>query len=629
MPCVDGSDPALARQAVEEERKLNESLLKVNDAGLVLLRSWQNHIKFSFRNHHHPITFLTSLAYLLLQEVRDALSHLEALSRLPSSSGRHQDSRSGDFRQVGRGQVEMFGKNSLCFTLSEQASNHTLWVLKKEESLRSDMNLSGINVSTSEPYKASTADLNFRRFCTDPKAFSEASLSVGQGVVNAILRARFPLLTIDASTSRQPLSKEVVAELIEQEIKKLDPGLSGLFTVFIENGSGSQQVGDMCAALSSDSIRDLTLAVTMQSVGLGDDFGNIDAMVQPLPFMEGLKSISTQAQFRKVLWQNLMWGSLLSQLHLFARSACSDQGISDEFLQEVAYAAATHAWRADRFTSGSDGGDQVAMYVPDLSTCFGQDFLGCEVSVIEQNKMRPALHKSVHGERSSGLIGKGGCDSPRAGILPQRTTDVPGLTSINTASFRQSCTTELTDNILGRFLGVTTTAGIISGHATTTPLHVEDAALGSVNQLYIGSSKLWMIRGGELGGNEAAEKKYLEGSGYQVHEILLRKAGFAKEEFLLQMTFVLQQPGVLIITGPGMRAHQTISLGMSVAEAANSVFGFRGTPAAGIRAAWSVIENCTVPRKCEHFWKKKKDILIRNHNDIKASLKLEEMLGVD
>jgi hypothetical protein len=129
--------------------------------------------------------------------------------------------------------------------------------------------------------------------------------------------------------------------------------------------------------------------------------------------------------------------------------------------------------------------------------------------------------------------------------------------------------------LLSVSVGVTQPVDILSSWCTTTQLHLEQCALGSMNHMLAGAGKLWFVcvtPASSLRLEQLVVSKF--GSLAPLLDKQLGLQDFTLTELLdiVGMEAIWQEPGDLVLTLPGPSYHITVSSGPSLAVSANCYF---------------------------------------------------------
>lgn len=532
-------------------------------------------------------------------------------------------------------------------TLNTAATNFDLWQLSKKYSKgsRFELGTEGAASSSDSISGLHMGDKVFRGFILgDPSSIQAfpAAVRNGEEQVSRLLFDTFPLLCIPSCSLGvgNHLTADELSDTIEHFM--LENESIGFMTVFVDNGSWVDHGRDVQDVLKSPGLKDRACSFDSQLVVEETDCIEARFTSLGVAFHELRESSDVR---RTVDWNGLPTGCLLARLQAYALSKIEERAsvsgnshfLPFEFIREVVFAAATQAWRMTKFSfqdeawgANRDGSRAYSAYMHNLSTTTSQPEPGDdqEVDPAKLDETREALHNAVHGQHLAGFTGL-----RRAGLVPFRNNQDANLTQFNTQRFCRHLNPPQTssEEDFPKYGGITETFGIVSTHGTTTPFHNEDAALSAVNLLYMGHSKLWHITHGVIGDVEEQLSR-IACTGYSPREIQLRRAGFVPVfEKDLKLTSVLQQPGVLVVTGPGLRHHQTISTGFSVAEAANSVFGMsRPGNAEEVIASWHIIRDAlevsNTPKHEDEYESARAKSILENFQALLEDLRLEERL---
>lgn len=119
--------------------------------------------------------------------------------------------------------------------------------------------------------------------------------------------------------------------------------------------------------------------------------------------------------------------------------------------------------------------------------------------------------------------------------------------------------------------GVNTSLPIVSVPLTYTPAHIEDVYQGAVNVLLRGSAKVWIVVPPDRATDFKAwlQNRYGPGALSRLFAKNLRPIVPAADMAKLDLRVIFQPVGYTVVTMPGEVYHWTVSLGFSLAEAAN------------------------------------------------------------
>ena len=194
-------------------------------------------------------------------------------------------------------------------------------------------------------------------------------------------------------------------------------------------------------------------------------------------------------------------------------------------------------------------------------------------------------------------------DGSYATVLPPS-----GRGNVGHASSRSASAWAMSDDVFGQVVGAPlrftpeAVAGVHYGVAiastpyTYTPAHIEDLMKGAVNDLLFGAWKVWYFVPRDHADDfiSVLTEKYGPQARAKLFAKQLRPVLSVDAMTALGVKLVFQPPGYTVLSLPGTSYHWTVSLGASVAEAANFCSSLGGLDMNQVRLFWLLACLCCI-----------------------------------